>query len=184
MLDLSLRLRVDASCIGRSNADNGTKSAPTCQNAQIISSSTISSGDDAVELAMFSCAPLVRTQAQPPTVTNICAETCECANTCLQTGLLSFPPSSGDCSRLADTLTTSLTNGTSPTIDVGPGQMWMASRGTCKFSFFNFGPTTVETCILSIVRFATSSVSSCFGSLIPTSSEALCAANSGLWEVT
>ncbi|EIW65234.1 uncharacterized protein TRAVEDRAFT_17014 [Trametes versicolor FP-101664 SS1] len=124
----------------------------------------------------------VTAAAPTPTLANVCAET-----SCGQPGgIINLPPSTEDCARLVDTLNTALTTpGSSPFIDVAPDQMFSATHGTCKFSFWNFSPTTLETCVLSVIRSASAAVSGCLEGAQPAAvSEGLCLANDGLWEVT
>ncbi|KAH9855824.1 hypothetical protein C2E23DRAFT_552183 [Lenzites betulinus] len=116
-----------------------------------------------------------------PTVNNVCAETC--STVCGQSG--GFPPLNEDCARLVDTLNSALTTGTSPLVDVESGHMFTASHGTCRFAFFNFAPTTLETCILSVIRSASAALSGCLETAQPVLiSEGLCLASDSLWEVT
>ncbi|KAH9855823.1 hypothetical protein C2E23DRAFT_882602 [Lenzites betulinus] len=63
------------------------------------------------------------------------------------------------------------------------GGAW--KRSPRRFAFSNVGTVALETCLVSIIRSASSSINTCFGSLQNLlSTEGLCLANSGSWEVS
>ncbi|KAI0638833.1 hypothetical protein C8Q77DRAFT_1151869 [Trametes polyzona] len=155
----------------------------TATDTEVVTTPTtvISSVTDTATLVLTAT---VTAAAPTPTLANVCSEACTTA--CGQpSGLLNFAPSNEDCARLVDTLTGSLSTGTSPFIDIEPSHVFTATHGTCKFTFANFGPTTLETCVLSVVRAASAALSGCLESAQPAPvTEGFCLATSGVWEVS
>ncbi|EGN97476.1 hypothetical protein SERLA73DRAFT_184199, partial [Serpula lacrymans var. lacrymans S7.3] len=162
-----------ATIAGRSSGE------ATCDDAEVVSSTTISVNGKEVVHTTYSC-PSIARRATRDLPTYVCGQLCDYA--CSAPASNPLPPISEDCGMIQDAILL-YAGSIDPTFVVDAGGIEQLTYGTCIFYFGNLSTEPIEYCWDNLSSTASSGETACFPPIQPVQSLALCIPSSGAWEV-